>query len=146
LTESIRFEVSVASFEPLSLRGKKRRRLAKKEMLRNQIEEKIGMSELEKFKEEFKDRRVKVTLVFHLWDGPSSITNTRSKKDIDNLAKPVLDVLQQHLDAEGTKPGLGLIKNDDDVYVQHASKRLVAKREKEGLQIIVSKIRESGTA
>ncbi|MDV3292947.1 MAG: RusA family crossover junction endodeoxyribonuclease [Nitrososphaerales archaeon] len=136
------FEVLITPFQPLSLRGNKGRRYAQKEALRKEILKRIGEDELKEFSEEYRNKLVKVSLVFFLWKGSPGVTDTRWKKDLDNLVKPVLDVLQQHLDSQKTKLGLNLFENDDYVCVLHAAKKLAAKPKDEGIHIVVSDIRD----
>jgi Holliday junction resolvase RusA-like endonuclease len=142
LDKSRQFDVLVAPFEPLSLKGGKGRKFERKETLRSEIEKRVVADELDNFRLEFRDKLVKVSLVFFLWKGSPNVTNTRWKKDLDNLAKPVLDVLQPYFDSQKTKEGVGLIKSDEYVCVLHASKKLAAKKKDEGIQIVISGIRD----
>ena len=88
------FDVLVTPFEPLSLKGGKGRKFERKETLRREIEKRVKPEELDNFRKEYQDKLVKVSLVFFLWKGSPNVTNTRWKKDLDNLTKPVLDTLQ----------------------------------------------------
>jgi hypothetical protein len=138
VTDARHFEVRVEGFEPLSLGGTKRRKYDRKASLLKKIEEKIEPNDLQTFRERYQDKLVKVSLVFFLWKGSAQVTNTRFKKDLDNLAKPVLDVLQTYVDEKQTERGLGLIRNDDYVCVLHIAKKLVVKEKHEGIQIVVA--------
>jgi Holliday junction resolvase RusA-like endonuclease len=142
MVDSRQFEVLVTPFEPLSLRGGKGRRYQQKEALRDRIKAIVGEAELQRSREEFGNQLVKVSLVFYLYKASKNVTNTRWKKDVDNLTKPVLDVLQLHLDSQQTRPGLGLIRNDDYVCVLHAAKKLAAREKDEGIHILVTRVRD----
>ena len=65
------------------------------------------------------------------------MTKTRSEKDLDNLLKPVLDVLQTNSDAQKNELGLDLIENDNLVYEINAKKKLVETESGEGMHIVV---------
>jgi Holliday junction resolvase RusA-like endonuclease len=64
----------------------------------------------------------------------------RTKKDLDNLLKIVLDVLPVKMDSEGKNDGLGLIKKDHDhlVYEIKSTKTIVFKEKEEGIDIEIS--------
>jgi len=146
LTESRQFKVRIRNFEPLSLGDTKGQKYRRKAKLLARIEEEFESkpNELQEFKEAYQNKLVKVSVVFYLWEGSPNVSDTRFKKDLDNLVKPVLDVLQVSVDAGGTARGLGLILNDNYVSVLHIAKELVAGDKEEGVEIIVSEHRDDG--
>jgi len=133
-------DVALFPFEPHSLRSGKGHKLEVKRSLCEALSKKIGRGDLERFKSELNGVLVEVRVEFHLWEGSPEVTNTRFKKDLDNLLKPVLDVLQPRLNAATKEElGLGLIDGDEYVCVIHASKNVVHSRDEEGLRIAIFK-------
>ena len=98
----------------------------------------MGAKRIEEAKLKIRDQPIRILVEFRLWKGSASTSNTRSRKDLDNLLKPVLDVLQTSLDAKQTKPGLGLIGNDDLVHNIEARKHIVNRKTDEGIEITIS--------
>ncbi len=74
---------------------------------------------------------VSVTVVFLLWKGSPTKSNTRPVKDLDNLHKIVFDVLRH------SPQGLGIIEEDSYIGEVYATKKLVGKEEDEGYRIII---------
>jgi len=90
-----------------------------------------------------KDKKLSITVSFYLYDGSEDdITppEGRTKKDLDNLLKIVLDVLPKKMDTDGRNDGLGLIKRDYDhlVYEINSIKKIVTHKEEEGIDIEIS--------
>ena len=56
---------------------------------------------IEEARQRIRDNIVRIDVLFRLWKPPSNMTRTRAEKDLDNLLKPVMDVLQK--DSEGSR-------------------------------------------
>ena len=87
-----------------------------------------------------KNRKLSITVRFYLYDGSEdgiSQPEGRTKKDLDNLLKIVLDVLPEKMDTAGKNDGLGLIKRDYDyfVYEINSIKKIVTLKREEGIDI-----------
>jgi Holliday junction resolvase RusA-like endonuclease len=128
--QEILLDLTVAPFEPLTP-GNGQNTSEKKEKLANAIKERISQDNLERLRSQLAGRLVGVTVVFLLWKGSPTITNTRPVKDLDNLLKIVFDVLRQ-----GPK-GLGIIEEDSYIGEVYATKQLVSREEDEGYRIII---------
>jgi len=128
--QEILLDLTIAPFEPLTP-GNGQNIGEKKEKLANAIKERIPEESLERLRRELVGRLVGVTVVFLLWKGSPSVTNTRPVKDLDNLLKIVFDVLRQ-----GPK-GLGIIEEDSYIGEVYATKQLVSREEDEGYRIII---------
>jgi Holliday junction resolvase RusA-like endonuclease len=92
---------------------------------------------IEEARQNLRGKTVEIRVHFRLWKGSERTSNTRCKKDLDNLLKPVLDVLQDSLNAQKGEGGLGLIEDDDAVYNLSASKGLVESEQDEGVRIVI---------
>jgi len=128
--QEILLDLTIAPFEPLTP-GNGQNIGEKKEKLANAIRERIPEESLERLRRQLAGRLVGVTVVFLLWKGSPSVTNTRPVKDLDNLLKIVFDVLRQ-----GPK-GLGIIEEDSYIGEVYATKQLVSREEDEGYRIII---------
>jgi Holliday junction resolvase RusA-like endonuclease len=63
----------------------------------------------------------------------------RSKTDLDNLLKILLDVLSVNMvNGQGPKPGLGIVSNDAHFYEIHCKKIPVTSEKEEELSLIIS--------
>ncbi|MHB1868018.1 MAG: RusA family crossover junction endodeoxyribonuclease [Nitrososphaerales archaeon] len=136
------FAVDLKGFEPHTHRNGKGFRKVKKE-LREAIANRVGMVEIEEARKRINAKPVRVKVLFRLWMGSSKTTKTRSEKDLDNLLKPVLDVLQTHTDERKNEWGLGLIENDNQVFEINAQKELVESPTDEGMQIVIETFPQS---
>jgi hypothetical protein len=92
--ERILFDLTLAPFEPLTP-GSGANVVEKKERLAQAIRDRISKEDLENLRRQLAGRLVAVTVVFLLWKGSPSKSNTRPVKDLDNLLKIVFDVLRQ---------------------------------------------------
>jgi Holliday junction resolvase RusA-like endonuclease len=128
--QEILLDLTIAPFEPLTP-GNGQNIGEKKEKLANAIKERIPEESLDRLRRQLAGRLVGVTVVFLLWKGSPSVTNTRPVKDLDNLLKIVFDVLRQ-----GPK-GLGIIEEDSYIGEVYATKQLVDREEDEGYRIII---------
>ncbi len=83
--------------------------------------------------------KVSVEICFNLYDGIKNDTS-RYDKDLDNLLKIVLDVLPDFMDnkSENRETGLGIIKNDKQVFEIHSYKKFVQDTSHEGIEITIS--------
>jgi Holliday junction resolvase RusA-like endonuclease len=134
-------DVSLFPFEPHSLRGGRGgHKLEVKSRLREKILEEIERNalNLSELKAGLKGRLLSIDVEFFLLEGPAEITNTRFKKDLDNLVKPILDVLQVRLNSTTKEDlGLGLLEGDEYVCEIHAKKSLVHDPADEGVRITI---------
>jgi Holliday junction resolvase RusA-like endonuclease len=130
MAEKILFDLTLAPFEPLTP-GSGANVVEKKERLAQAIRERISKEDLESLRHQLADRLVAVTVVFLLWKGSPSKSNTRPVKDLDNLLKIVFDVLRH------SPAGLGIIEEDSYIGEVYATKQLVDKEEQEGYRIII---------
>jgi Holliday junction resolvase RusA-like endonuclease len=80
-------------------------------------------------------RPLSVTIRFYLYS--ASAEEGRAKKDLDNLLKPILDTLPDHMDRAHTESGLGLMVGDSDhlIFEVNAVKKLVTDPKEEGIEI-----------
>ena len=80
-------------------------------------------------------KKLWVDVTFYLHGGTP--VRSRTDKDVDNLAKIVLDSLPEFMDQKKLYEGLGLIlqNNDDMVFNLHATKVLVNSDTDEGIDI-----------
>ena len=135
-TQEILLDLTIAPFEPLTP-GNGQNIGEKKEKLANAIKERIPEESLERLRRQLAGRLVGVTVVFLLWKGSPSVSNTRPVKDLDNLLKIVFDVLRQGLQ------GLGIIEEDSYIGEVYATKQLVSREEDEGYRIIIEEHHDS---
>jgi Holliday junction resolvase RusA-like endonuclease len=103
--ENRQFDVRVTDYEPLSLGGTKRQRYERKRKLLEKVEGEFEPNDLQRFRNQYQGKLVKVSAVFFLWKGPPHVTETVFRKDLDNLVKPVLDILQNYVDEKKTARG-----------------------------------------
>ena len=130
--------IKIRNFEPLTASSDAVIR-------KNKLKEKIknNIKNLEEIKEFCKNKKLSITVQFYLYNGNKDGNpqpEGRTKKDLDNLLKIVLDVLPEKMDSEGKNDGLGLIKSDYDhlVYEIKTTKEIVSKENEEGMDIIIS--------
>ena len=102
----------VRGFTPVTANSKKR--VARKEELRDILAEKIGEDHLPKIKEMINGKPLAIDVCFYLLE---SSNTGQSKKDLDNLLKPLLDALSTKLgNGQDLPSGLDLIQDDTFVY------------------------------
>jgi Holliday junction resolvase RusA-like endonuclease len=123
-------DLTIAPFEPLTP-GNGQNKGEKKEKLANAIKERLSKDDLENLRRKLEGKLVAITVVFLLWKGSSTVTNTRPVKDLDNLLKIVFDVLRKGPN------GLGIIEEDSYIGEVYATKQLVSREEEEGYRIII---------
>lgn len=130
--------IKIRNFEPLTASSDV---VERKKKLRDEI--KNETKNLDEIKEFCQDKKLSITVRFFLYDGKKDEKprpEGRTKKDLDNLLKIVLDVLPEKMDSEGKNDGLGLIKKDYDhlVYEIKSTKKIVFKEKEEGIDIAIS--------
>ena len=129
-TQEILFDLTIAPFEPLT-HGNGQNTGEKKEKLANAIKGRLSPDDLERLRHQLAGKLVAITVVFLLWKGSPSITNTRPIKDLDNLLKIVFDVLRH------SPQGLGIIEEDSYIGEVYATKQLVNREKEEGYRLII---------
>ena len=108
-----------------------------KKQLREAIMMAVDGDDIGAAREKVRDKKLRIDIEFRLWKGSEKTTNTRAKKDLDNLLKPVLDVLQTSLNTQKTEPGLDLIEGDEWVHEINARKFIVDAEDDEGILIVI---------
>lgn len=120
--------------------GKGGHKLEVKRRLQEKIMEAMELKNLElgELRAKLEGKLLSVDVEFQLFEGSPEVTNTRFKKDLDNLLKPILDVLQVRLNSTTREElGLGLVEGDEYVCELHAKKSLVHAPEEEGVRITI---------
>ena len=130
------FTVDLKPFEPHTVRSGRGHKNVKKQ-LHEAIMRAADGDEIGAARQKIRDKLLRIDVEFRLWKGSEKTTNTRAKKDLDNLLKPVLDVLQTSLNTQSTEPGLDLIEGDESVHEINAKKIIVDKEEDEGIRIVI---------
>jgi Holliday junction resolvase RusA-like endonuclease len=130
------FAVELKRFEPHTVRSGKGHKNVKKQ-LHDAIMRSVDGDEIGAAREKVRDKTLRIEVEFRLWKGSDTTTNTRAKKDLDNLLKPVLDVLQTSLNTQRTEPGLDLIEGDESVHEILARKVIVSSESDEGIRIVI---------
>ncbi len=132
------YTIKIRCFEPLTASSDV---VNRKKSLKEKIEKETkNLDEIRKF---CQDKELSITVRFFLLGGKKEGVQQpegRTKKDLDNLLKIVLDVLPEKMDSEGDNDGLGLIKKDYDhmVYEIKSTKEIVYDEDKEGIDIVIS--------
>ena len=107
--------IKIRNFEPLTA---SKDPVDRKNKLKEEIEKQT--KNIDEIREFCQDDKLSITVRFFLYDGSKDENpqpEGRTKKDLDNLLKIVLDVLPEKMDSEGKNDGLGLIKKDYDHMV-----------------------------
>ena len=130
------FSVELKPFEPHTVRSGRGHRNVKRQ-LHEAIMKAVDGDEIGAAREKVRDKILRIDVEFRLWKGSDRTTNTRAKKDLDNLLKPVLDVLQTSLNTQKGEPGLDLIEGDELVHEINARKIIVDDEKDEGIRIVV---------
>ena len=125
-------EIIIRGFIP-GTSGKKK--IARKNFLKEQFELKIG-KDLKKIQTRCKKNPLSINVKFYLF---YSEEQGRTKKDLDNLLKILLDVLSVNM-VNGQSPvkGLGIVRDDSDIRQIKCEKHLVNSPEKEGINLQIS--------
>jgi len=130
------FTVELTRFEPHTVRSGRGHKNVKRE-LHQAIMRAADGDEIGAAREKIRNKTLRIDVEFRLWKGSDRTTNTRAKKDLDNLLKPILDVLQTSLNTQKTEPGLDLIEGDESVHEIHAKKIIVDDESEEGIRITI---------
>jgi len=133
------YKIKLRNFEPKTASSDA---VDRKRKLKDEIENSI--KNLDEIKDFCKNKKLSITVRFYLYDGSEDEIpqpEGRTKKDLDNLLKIVLDVLPEKMDTDGKNDGLGLIKRDYDhlVYEINSIKKIVTHKREEGIDIEISK-------
>lgn len=128
------FHAKITSYEPPAPNSKKP---GKKRELISRIKEKYDISD--DLRQRCRGKEVLVDVRYHLYKPDSkSESESRWKKDLDNLLKVSLDVLQERIDTQTqVMTGLGLIDNDDSIFGICCSKDYVYDKIEEGVEITI---------
>jgi len=132
------YNIKLRNFEPKTASSDV---VNRKKQLKEEIERRT--KNLNDIRDFCKNKKLSITVRFYLYDGSEDeITQPegRTKKDLDNLLKIVLDVLPEKMDTDGRNDGLGLIKRDYDnlVYEINSIKKIVTHKREEGIDIEIS--------
>ncbi|MDA4134193.1 MAG: hypothetical protein OK441_01315 [Thaumarchaeota archaeon] len=130
------FTVELKPFEPHTVRSGRGHKNVKKE-LHEAIMRAADGDDIGAAREKIRNKTLRIDVEFRLWKGSEKTTNTRAKKDLDNLLKPILDVLQTSLNTQKTEPGLDLIEGDESVHEINAKKIIVDHERDEGIRIVI---------
>jgi len=125
-------EIKIRGFNPGTSNRKK---IERKELLKQEIGSKID-KDLKKVQSRCKKRPLLIDVRFYLY---YSDVQGRTKKDLDNLLKILLDVLSVNM-TNGQKPieGLGIVMDDSDIRKIICEKQIVNSAEKEGIDLQIS--------
>jgi len=132
------YKIQLRNFEPKTASSDV---VNRKIQLKEEIERQI--KNLDDIGDFCKNKKLSITVRFYLYDGSEDgipQPEGRTKKDLDNLLKIVLDVLPEKMDTDGKYDGLGLIKRDYDhlVYEINSIKKIVTHKREEGIDIEIS--------
>ena len=130
------FTVELKRFEPHTVRSGRGHKNVKKQ-LHEAIMRAADGDDIGAAREKIRNKILRIDVEFRLWKGSDKTTNTRAKKDLDNLLKPVLDVLQTSLNTQQTEPGLDLMEGDESVHEINAKKFIVDDESEEGIRIAI---------
>lgn len=131
--EPVHQEIKLRGFTPLTSSSPKK--LERKEKLRNLIEKEFG-NDLEKIQKRCKDHHLLIKVVFHTIE---SVEKGRSKPDLDNLLKPLFDVLSVNMvNGQEIRPGIGLMTDDSQIYEIRCKKKPVVISDDEGIDLQIS--------
>jgi Holliday junction resolvase RusA-like endonuclease len=132
--EPVHEKIKIRKFTPLTSSGSKK--LERKKILRDMIEAKFG-KDLEKIQKRCIGNPLLLKVVFYIIE---SDKKGRSKSDLDNLLKPLCDVLSVNMvNGQDIVPGVGLIQNDSQIYEIRCKKiPLHEDSDKEGLDLQIS--------
>lgn len=113
-----------------------RKKIERKTLLKDLIVKEFG-KDLKKIQDRCENQRLLINAIFHLIE---SEQKGRSKPDLDNLLKILLDVLSiSMVNGQSSIPGVGLIQNDSQIYEIRCKKIPLDKdSDKEGLDLQIS--------
>ncbi len=99
---------------------------------------------LEEIRKNCKDQKIALDICFYL-NKEREEDVSRYEKDLDNLMKIVMDVFPNFMDKAENNEGLSLISDDKMIFDIHATKEFVFNKDKEGLEIRISKYNEKNS-
>ena len=125
-------EIKIRKFNPGTSR---KRKIERKNLLKKEIMSDIG-KDLKKIQGRCKNRPLLIDVRFYLY---YSDEQGRTKKDLDNLLKILLDVLSVNM-INGQNPieGLGIVMDDSDIRKITCEKQIVNSTEGEGIDLQIS--------
>lgn len=126
-------EIQLRGFTPLTSSSNKT--IKRKENLKDLIEKKIG-KDLKKIQKRCLKRHLLAKVVFYVIE---SDEKGRSKPDLDNLLKPLFDVLSVNMvNGQESHAGVGLMENDSQIYEIRCKKIPVDTESEEGIDLQIS--------
>jgi len=125
-------EIKIRKFNPGTSNIKK---IERKGLLKKEIMSKIG-KDIKKIQDRCKKKPLLIDVRFYLY---YSDEQGRTKKDLDNLLKILLDVLSVNM-INGQNPieGLGIVMDDSDIRKITCEKQIVNSTEGEGIDLQIS--------
>ena len=125
-------EIKIRGFNPGT---SSKRKIERKDRLKKEIMSEIG-KDLKKIQSRCKKRSLLIDVRFYLY---YSDEQGRTKKDLDNLLKILLDVLSVNM-INGQNPieGLGIVMDDSDIRKITCEKQIVNSTEGEGIDLQIS--------
>lgn len=131
--------IEVRGMLPVTARKKV---LDRKKQLRDAIREKLGERGLNRARKQCEGKQLFLNVKFYL--KKTNETGT-SQKDLDNLIKILFDVLPEYLSQHSKDKefeGLGLIKDDKDIFGICCEKEIVEPPKEEGFDLEISVMRD----
>lgn len=118
--------------QPLTSSQKKiKRKQNLKDLIKNKLEK-----QLEKIQKRCENEKLLINVKFRVME---SEEKGRSKTDLDNLLKILLDVLSKNMvNGQDPIPGVGIVQNDSQIYEIRCKKLPVLSPEKEGIDLQIS--------
>ncbi len=132
------FIIRIRGFEPRTYSGKKT--INKKKVRDELLNELRASGILYKYSDGSKEQ-VSLRIKFFLFEDLKQ--SKRYEKDIDNLLKIVLDSISIYINQADNIRGVGLIRNDLDVWKVQAEKELVYDARDEGFELEIKKYRRA---
>lgn len=130
-------------FRKIELRGfqqltsSSRKKIVRKEKLKDLIKKEIG-KDLKNIQKRCENEHLLIDVTFHVIESDEI---GRSKTDLDNLLKILLDVLSTNMvNGQTPIPGVGLIRNDAQIYEIRCKKVPVTLQNDEGIDLQISVI------
>ena len=125
-------EIKVTGIIPKTS-GKKK--ILRKKLLKEKFEDEID-EDLKKIQTRCKNNPISINVKFYLFYAEEQ---GRTKKDLDNLLKILLDVLSVNMvNGQEPVPGLGIVRDDSDIRQIKCEKFIVNSPEKEGIELLIS--------
>jgi len=122
------FQKEIRGINPETASSKSTKR---KRELKSAIIKEIS-SDYEKFREKTLGNEILVDVCYYLYKSNSIVD---SKKDLDNLLKILFDVLKVNM---GNEKGLGLIKDDSQIFEVKCVKKIINNKKNTGLDLKIS--------